>query len=41
LAWPAAALSGASVSFVTPVAWIVVTGVLAGLSIRRMGRLEL
>jgi ABC-type transport system involved in multi-copper enzyme maturation permease subunit len=41
LAWPAAALSGASVSFVTPVAWIVVTGALAGLAIRGMGRLEL
>ena len=41
LAWPAAALSGASVSMATPVAWLVVTGALAAFSIRRVGRMEL
>ena len=41
VSWPAAALSGASVSWVTPVAWFVVTGGLAALAVRRIGRMEL
>jgi nitrogen fixation/metabolism regulation signal transduction histidine kinase len=41
MSWPAEALSGASVSWVTPVAWLVVTGGLAALAVRRMGRMEL
>ena len=41
VAWPAAALSGASVSLVTPVAWLVATGGLAALAIRRVGQMEL
>lgn len=41
LAWPAMALTGASVSLATPVAWFVATGGLTALAIRRMGRLEL
>jgi len=41
VSWPAAALSGASVSWVTPVAWLVVTGGLTALAIRRVGRMEL
>jgi len=41
LAWPAAAISGASVSLATPVAWLVVTGGLAALAIRRVSRMEL
>jgi ABC-2 type transport system permease protein len=41
LSWPAAALSGAPVSFATPVAWLVITGGLAALALRRMGRIEL
>lgn len=41
LSWPAAALSGASVSLVTPLSWFAVTGGLAALAIRRLGRTEL
>ena len=41
MSWPAEALSGANVSWVTPVAWLVVTGGLAALAVRRMGRMEL
>jgi ABC-2 type transport system permease protein len=41
LAWPAAALSGAPVDGVTPVAFVIVTGALVALSIRRMSRIEL
>jgi ABC-type transport system involved in multi-copper enzyme maturation permease subunit len=41
LSWPAAALSGASVSFVTPVAWLVVTAAIVGLAVRRTARMEL
>jgi ABC-2 type transport system permease protein len=41
LAWPAAALSGADVSWITPASWALVTAGLAGLAIRRMSRIEL
>jgi ABC-2 type transport system permease protein len=41
MSWPAEALSGASVSPVTPVAWVVVTAGLSALTIRRMGQMEL
>ncbi|HSL34258.1 MAG TPA: ABC transporter permease subunit [Candidatus Limnocylindrales bacterium] len=41
LAWPAAALSGAPVAWVTPVAFVVLTGALIAWSIRRMSRIEL
>jgi len=41
LPWLAGAVSGASVSAATPVAWAIATGGLAALAIRQMGRLEL
>ena len=41
LSWPAMALTGASVSVVTPIAWLVVTGGIIALAVRRTGRLEL
>jgi ABC-2 type transport system permease protein len=41
LAWPTAALSGAGAHLVTPIAWVLVTGGIAALAIRRMGRMEL
>jgi ABC-2 type transport system permease protein len=41
LTWPAAALSGAPVAWVTPIAFVVVSGGLIAWSIRRMGRIEL
>jgi hypothetical protein len=41
LAWPVALLSGQAVPIVTPVAWLVVTGGVAAIALRRMGRLEL
>ena len=36
-----ALLSGQAVPIVTPVAWLVVTGGVAAIALRRMGRLEL
>jgi ABC-type transport system involved in multi-copper enzyme maturation permease subunit len=41
LAWPAAVLSGQATSWATPIAWLAITGGLAVLGIRRIGRLEL
>jgi ABC-type transport system involved in multi-copper enzyme maturation permease subunit len=41
LSWPAAALTGQAAPIATPIAWFVVTAGLAGLAIRRMGRIEL
>jgi ABC-2 type transport system permease protein len=39
--WPAAALAGQAVPLATPIIWFVLTAGLAGLAIRRMGRIEL
>jgi ABC-2 type transport system permease protein len=41
LSWPVVALSGGSVAAVTPVAWLVITGSIVALSVRRTARLEL
>ena len=41
LPWFAGAVSGAPVTVVTPIAWLIATAGLAVLAIRRMGRLEL
>jgi ABC-2 type transport system permease protein len=41
LSWPAAALSGAAVSWVTPVSFAIVTAGLIALSLHRFGRTEL
>jgi hypothetical protein len=41
LSWPAAALAGESAPLVTPVAWLVVTGAIVALAVRRTARMEL
>ncbi len=41
LGWSVGAATGQDVGFVTPIAWAIGTVVLAGVAVRRMGRMEL